>query len=490
MKIRPLESTLRLSTIPLLLSALAGCNDERLRELGYTLDNLGAPFDDDSETAPESPCVPDAIDADTVQRSVAADLAAAARESRPFLRYFSLADQVARGSCSDQLEWGRDAASKLVNSLSREPNIVVPLAFGPEQSLLRIDLRDYGFTRPLDVDGESFADGWEALIARTSFALELTGEDASFIAEQTHTRAPVLSVSAFVSAAAEASLYYAFLAVPPTLGELRQLVGLPSVLDPLDDGATRTAAQYSRIVRQTGGVRVIDRYPIATGTAGTYHEATMVDAGTFFADPLHVQESAQRLISFSLPNDLMGFAVTDAAGVRQGVPDRVLDTNMEDARARVPISCGNCHANGRIPATDFARDAVLDHPAQFSPEVVAAYQASLNEDQRYAQFAADSAPYLKALEQSTGESQGGDPISSVWFSSDQEVDLARAAAELLVSPDVLGSRLDELAPELIPLGLGLGLAPAQFSGAYAAAYCVLHADDDNPPAPAFCAPEP
>jgi hypothetical protein len=490
MKIKPRSSVLfsiRNSAIAAL--ALAGCNDERLRELGYTLDQAGASLGDGSDEVYE-PCVPEFVDADLIQREIAADLAAAPQEDRPFLRYLSLADRIDAGLCSDGLEFGRDGVSRLINSLSREPSIVVPKVFGPEGGVLRIDLRDYGWTRAVDVDGRVFSDGWEAVIDSTGLAVELAGEQGSSIAEQTHTRVPVLNALAFIDAAASSKLYYALLGVPATLGELRASVGLPSDLDPLANGATRTVTDASRIVRLTGTVRVIDRYAIAAGTRGTYHEAEVIDTGAFFADPLHVQPPVQRLISFSLPNDLRAFAITDPAGALRGAAEFVLDTNRDDFTATVLASCSNCHANGLIPATDVARSAVLGHPDQFDAEVVAAFQASLNEEQLAAQVEADSLPFQQAVERSTGTSEGADPVALNTFEFSVNVDLARAAADLLVSPDELRSRLDELAVEFIPLGLDLPLSRAQFSTLYAGAYCVLHAADENPPRAAFCDQEP
>jgi hypothetical protein len=478
MKSKPLD------TSRLLISAFAlahvACNDDRLRELGYT---VSQPLEG-SESPAESPpsCANDFISADAVQREAAADLASLASDDRPFTRYLSLANRVNAGACPDELDRDRDAASKLLNGLSREPDVVAPVAVGSAESLLRIDLRAYGWTRPITANESSHRDHWEALIDQMPQAIELGGADGTFIVAQTGTRAPLLSVDAFVVEAASAPLYYTLLGVPNTLGELRASVGLPSELDPLAAGAIRRSTTASRILRNQGDLRAVDRYEIEVGSAGTYFEGFRVGTVEFLADPLHVQPAVEREIIFSLPNGLLGFAVTDAAGELSsdaGFPD----TNHNDFRARVLDSCSNCHAFGLIPIRDDVGPLVLGRPDLFSEEVVAAYRDASSDEESIAQLAADSEPYQQAVERATGSPVSSDPISARIAGLDQELTLPRAAADLLVPTE----QLEAAAGELVPFALGLTLSYPQFSSAYAAVFCSLHAADDNPPDAAFCA---
>lgn len=459
--------------------ALGGCADDRLRELGYTLAQQDTP---EGARPIEAECNPAFLGADAVIRAVAADLAAQPGEDRPFLRYASLADRIDVQACPSELESRQAGLAKLMNSLSREPVVVAPSVVGQELSLLRLDLRDYGWTREVNVNGQSYSDAWEALIDNSPFAVELTGTRATAISEQTGTSVPVLSADALIGAASDSALYYALLGVPATLAEIRESVGLPGVLDPLENGAQRAATQRSRVLRSTGNLRVVDRYAIDGSTGGTYWEASQIGTGTFIADPLHAQPDVQRLIIFSLPNDLLAFAVTDAAGVRQGPAELVLDTNRDDFVASVVASCTNCHATGLIPLVDEAGPAILANPDLFGAEVVSAYEDAPTEEERLAQFEEDSSFYAQALGRAGVPTQGQDPISRVAIQFNVEVDLKRAAGDLLVTPETLRARLGELAPELRPLGLGLLLSRQQFGAQYAGAYCVLHATDENPPA--------
>jgi hypothetical protein len=281
-------------------------------------------------------------------------------------------------------------------------------------------------------------------------------------------------------------VYYGLLGMPATLAEIRQSVGLPGALDPFAQEARRAAMRNSRVLRPGGNLRVVDRYSTGVGTSGSYWEALQVETSAFLADPLHVQPDVQRLILFTLPNDLLAFAVTDASGARQGTAELVLDTNRDDFVATVVDSCSNCHAQGAIPADDDGGAAIASRPDLFDPEVVAAYRAAPTAEEVAAQFQADSAIYLDAVENTGASRVGGDPVSSNLYRFRLDVDPDTAAADLLVPPALLSARSAEL-PELLPLAVGLQVSRQQLGVAYARAYCVLHAGDENPPTAAFCA---
>lgn len=458
------------------------CKDERLRELGYTSNDVTAT--DPGSFEPEQ-CEGALLTADAVIAAAAADAAAAPAASRPFLRYLSIANLVARDACPDELERARLGVARLLNSVSLAPSAVAPRVGGPRDSVLAIDLRDYALTSPVEVEGRSYADGWEALIGESTYGVELTGEAADALALATGTRVPVLQADAFLLGASTASFYYALLGVPDTLGELRAAVGLPGELDPVANGAVRTAIENSRILRADGDFRVLDRYSIDSGTAGTYWEATAIDLGTFFADPLRTQPDRQRLITYTLPNDFFAFAIYGADGQRRASGELVLDTNRDDFTAHVFDSCANCHAQGLIPGIDRAGEVILSHADQFEPEVVEAYQSGPSIVERAEQFQADSVPYQQALANIGIEASGGDPFVTRLFSVVPDLSLEDAAADLLVTPEALLARLGELSPELRALGLDLNVSRERFGEHFRAAYCLLHAEDDNPP---VCAP--
>ena len=466
-----------------LLLAVLGCDDQRLRDLGYTLaeQDQAAPEPVIDETYDcERPSSSELVSADAITRAVAADVLAAASDDRPFLRYASVGNALNAKRCSSVVDGAQRALSKLLNGVSRERSIVAPAPVGDGEvpTLFRLDLRDYGLDREIELDGERYRDGWEALLASSPYAIALGGDDGELVASETGTASAWISADAIVQAISDGSVYYALTGVPATLGELREQVGLPAALDPFRDGLPRAATSRSRVLRAQSNMRTIDRYTIDDGS---YYEAMQVETTALLADPLHVQPDVQRLILFNLPNGLSAYAVMDAAGNRQSEAELLLDTNQDDFQGRVLISCANCHAQGLIPVVDELRPAFADNADLFPADVVEAYSSGPNDEQRADLFQSDAQRHVEALDRAGVQPELSDPISAQFFEVAQEVDATFGAADLLVTPETLRARLAELPSALLPLGIGLRVSRAQFGAAYASAFCTLHADDTNPP---------
>ena len=75
--------------------------------------------------------------------AVLADLEKIDRRARRFQRYFTLNHLYNAGLSDEELQTYRNALSKLVNSLSWNPRIGVPVPIDPAKTVLRIDLRWY-----------------------------------------------------------------------------------------------------------------------------------------------------------------------------------------------------------------------------------------------------------------------------------------------------------------------------------------------------------
>jgi mono/diheme cytochrome c family protein len=68
------------------------------------------------------------------------------RADRPFIRYFTLTTLHNNPKVNDEeLRLARAGVSKLVNSLSRKPTIVVPAVLGPDNVVMAVDLRKLGW---------------------------------------------------------------------------------------------------------------------------------------------------------------------------------------------------------------------------------------------------------------------------------------------------------------------------------------------------------
>src|SRR5438876_19414 len=78
--------------------------------------------------------------------AVLADLEQLDPRRRRFMRYLSLTHLAGAGRSDAELRAVREAAGKLLNSLSWHPRIGVPEAVDADATLLRIDLRAYKWT--------------------------------------------------------------------------------------------------------------------------------------------------------------------------------------------------------------------------------------------------------------------------------------------------------------------------------------------------------
>jgi hypothetical protein len=163
-----------------------------------------------------TPCF---LGGDDTYAIIANDLARLDADDAAFVRYLSLADQANADGCGPGLDASRAALDKLVNSLSLDSSLTPLVPINADLTVYRLDLRDYTWDRPIELDGTTFVDGWEAIIASSVYAVPFVGDDADDAVADTGTTVPVLFADAFVAAAATAPLYYALLDIPENIDD-------------------------------------------------------------------------------------------------------------------------------------------------------------------------------------------------------------------------------------------------------------------------------
>src|SRR5208282_2707299 len=97
------------------------------------------------------------------------------------VRYFTLAHLANAGLSADEMQSYRHGLSKLVNSLSWGPRVVVPRAVDRSATLFRIDLRDYQWNEKT----------WDAVLAANPYSVAPRTVGAEYLATQTACRMPV-----------------------------------------------------------------------------------------------------------------------------------------------------------------------------------------------------------------------------------------------------------------------------------------------------------
>jgi hypothetical protein len=386
------------------------------------------------------------LTADDVYAQVAADLSSLDADDAIFTRYLSLADQANAQGCGSALDGARSALNKLVNSLSSDASITTPEPVDVSQTLYRIDLRDYAWDRGVEVSGVAFADGWEAIIASSPYAVPFVGADADDAVADTGTTVPVLFGDAFVAAASRAPLYYALLGVPDDIDDL-----LANDLGVDVDDATASARFVGLAPNRAGREFLAERFEL------------QVRAGyAWQLSALGRQRPArgERELVFTLPNGLLGHVVAEANGRVKAASDVVLDPAEDDQRAKVAHSYMREHAQGiGVIPPEAGLDAILEQ---------------------------DRALVATALERAGLDiDDDPEPVSDTFVAFAADVDLTTAAGELLLSAEELRDNLALLDPALGALDGG-SVTRGLFEELYVESLCELSVVLENQPDPVVC----
>ncbi len=396
-------------------------------------------------------------------------------DDMPFIRFFTLGNESelsdpGTGVCEASLERKRQALSKLLNSLSIDPAITPPLPVDAERRLFRIDLRHYGWDRPVSLGVESHPDVWEALIANDPYALSFVGADADDLSADTGTSIPVLLVDSFIATATSPALYRAILAQPERLDQLlgEELGVPPESVPSFQAGFVEEVELLAQ--RWELGVRTGYVWSIAEFGRGP---------GGLFAEPLAAPLGERELI-YSLPNGLQAFAFASAAGQLQDGWSVTIDPREPDRLARAPRS--NWRRHGRTLAIrDQVRDQLLANEEEYGAELATLQQRFPGPEELALLLQRDASSLTRRALLSAGlDPDAAEPITRVSADFDAPVTLEAAAALLLLGPAELLDNLRLLDPALSALDGGT-LPRSVFTELYGSSSCILSAVLENQP---------
>lgn len=306
------------------------------------------------------------------------DLSKAPSESRPFFRYFTLANlHNNRKVPDDDVRLARAALAKLLNSLSWKPRIVVPRAIDANQVVLAIDLRDLGWDartwrlitqREQARSGSPFAGARDPERKGYPYGLthlrdrdEPTGKLAEEVYRLSGCQLPYLRADWFVATASRPPLYEAVLGLPANARELERKLDVDVVENFLRDRLARAAFATSGVSSHN---RMIERHEALYGAYWKSYDFKSDEdraglprfpLGPLFAgNPFERQafEHAGGEIIFHLPNGLQAYLLVDNQDrrIEAGPIEIVGDSLRTSGTATVVngLSCMACHKNGMI----------------------------------------------------------------------------------------------------------------------------------------------
>jgi len=392
------------------------------------------------------------IDEEAIVTAIAADLDAQPEHRRKGMRYITLSNFF--NACvpeTDMVRY-RQGVVKLLNSLSRESDVVKMRTVDADKTVIAFNLDDLGWSE----------DDWNRIASIYPYAMKPDVTVYETVASLTGTPLPWLRGDWFAFTASRPPLYYDLLKLPKDFAGLEKQVDVDVKSDIEKFLAKRAGFQNSGVSKHN---RLIERHTIPTGYFWTsYDFKGDKPEQSLFVHPLgpdgdnaFKHDGGETI--FSLPNGFQAYYLNTAKGVRldKGPTEIVLDDSQLDRAVTNGISCFGCHNQGIRQATDDIRNHVLNDRI-FSKEVrdqvealyppPAEFKALLDEDGsrfRNAMVRAGLDPELDS------QAVGVESINFLSKAYEKAIDLRIAAAEYGLAAEAFAEGLANAGGESVLL---------------------------------------
>jgi Domain of unknown function (DUF4384) len=321
----------------------------------------------------------------------------------------------------------RQAAVKLLNSLSRSSDAIRLETIDPEATIIRFNLTDIGWS----------ATEWDSVLAVYPYNIEASGPTAGTLYATTRSALPYVRADWFAYNAAQPPLYHILLKLPGSFPELAGQQGVDIDNDIRNFVAQRAAFQKSGVSLNN---RLIERHPSRSGYFWTsYDFSGNRDRQSLFEYPLGPgaggfrHDGAETL--FSLPNGFQGYALSRGTGERldKAPTSIVRDVSRKDLTVTNGISCMGCHETGLRKARDEVRNFVIESKS-FAPPVREMVEGLYPPHETMdALIAGDAKRFTDAMTRAGLDPalklNGVEMINALAKRYEDDVDLALAAAE-------------------------------------------------------------
>jgi hypothetical protein len=368
--------------------------------------------------------------------------------SRRFFRYFTLTNLYNAGDT--KLATYRSAVFKLVNSLSWDRDITLPAIIDKEQTILRIDLREYDWTDPTGT--------WETILEGYPYGVDFPGSAYARIQSMTTSRIPFIRADWFLAAASMPPLYHDILELPTNEADLencgrnaRRCLNIDTQRNLQDSPGLRVVRAGFTESGVSNSNRLVERHRSPYGAYWKSHDfPDNVGEHNIFQHPLDFQRAGGEII-FNLPNGLQAYLLVDERGQRldQAPTNIVFNKGGSRAEIRNGLSCMSCHANGMRALTDEVRGTLSGRPAYRQQDIEALYP----ENSVLTKLLSEDQARFEAALRKTQVQSGGEPITELSERYATSLDARAAAAELGITKDEILRRLGQN-EFLRQLGLG------------------------------------
>lgn len=326
-----------------------------------------------------------------------ADLQATEERDRGYMRYFSFADTALpdvgcgqTGMMANPMAYLHGGLNKFINSVSRAPRLrkVDPVK-GTDGALVRIDIRDFGWTTDdwVALSTGAYTQGaeeagftqqsWTDLATVYPYAVDPSSDSLlSVLADGTGTAVPILSASWFTHFGSEGPFYDMLLRLPPHIKDLETRMGVD-----VDRNIQTADVARAAFGEGSSGVsdhnRMIERHDLPRGGYywKSYDFAGSEDLQSLLQHPDGPNETPNLPsgtdafhhdggeMIFSLDNGMQGYYLSTNLGKRLQVgPTTIVSYRNKPIGKGVEItnarSCFDCHENGMIQKSDELRSFI------------------------------------------------------------------------------------------------------------------------------------
>jgi hypothetical protein len=389
------------------------------------------------------------IDEQAIVGEIAADLDHQQEHLRKGMRYITLSNLYNACAKDDDMELYRQAVVKLLNSLSRNPDVLELKTIDPEGTIIAFNLDDLNWTE---------AD-WNSIIAAYPYAMR--PDSTAYDTVKTVTDTPLAWVRGdwFAFTASRPPLYYDLLKLPKTFAEFEKTENVDVKKDIDNFLVKRSGFAQSGVSKHN---RLIERHLISTGYYWTsYDFKGDTDEQSLFLHPLgpdgeNAFHPAGGETIFSLPNGFQAYYLNKASGERldKGPTEIVLDDSQRDRAVTNAISCFGCHKTGMNRNRDEIRDRIVNDRS-FSADVRKQVEALYPPVEEMNKILEQDAKHYQAALEAAGLHPGLDtdgPLESINALSrhyENDVRQYMAAADFGLERDALKARLSDIGGKFV-----------------------------------------
>jgi len=409
----------------------------------------------ESATAPaEAAAGPGFLRDEDMIRVMALDLAEVPEARRESQRYLTLWHLKNAGDEEEALDVYRMAVGKLLNSLSRKADPVIPVVVDDAKVILRFDITDLGWAPSL----------WDKLSEANPYLLNYDTALYDTLMTTTGTEMPFVRADWFAFVASQPPLYHTLLGLPDTKQELEKLLGVDVLanLEALD--VARAGFRHSGVSTNN---RLIERHDMATGSYWeSYDFAGNAGRQDFFNFPLGPRSAFDGMgeehgfdadggeIIFTLPNGFHAYYLATGEGKQldKGPTIIVRDDSRRDASVTNGISCMGCHDRGvkfnphrPREAHDEIREVVLANISVDKEVRETVAEVYPTHERFYELMQADAEDYERSLKRAgidmNVKYDGMEMVNALFARFEEDVTAVLAAAEYGLTEEEFFTRL-------------------------------------------------